>query len=81
VVRAMNYDVINMDGELERNAEEIVNLSTAGITSLVDRFANGLTALYVNVCYGGATICVFCNCFFHRFDNNDLIISRTRSLH
>jgi hypothetical protein len=42
VVRALNYDVINMDGELERNDEEIVaNLSTAGITSLFDRFAVG----------------------------------------
>ena len=54
VVRALNYDVINMDGELERNAEEIVaNLNTAGITSLVYRFATGLTAVYVNTCFWG----------------------------
>jgi len=46
VDRTLNYDVINMDGELERNDVEIVaNLSTAGITSLFDRFAMGLTAL------------------------------------
>lgn len=54
VVRALNYDVINMDGELERNAEEIfANLSTAGRTPLVDRFAIGLTAAYVSTCLGG----------------------------
>jgi hypothetical protein len=46
VDRTLNYDVINMAGELERNDVEIVaNLSTADITSLFDRFAMGLTAL------------------------------------
>jgi hypothetical protein len=58
VVRALNYDAINMDGELERNAEEIVaNLSTAGIMSLVERFAIGLAVLYVRV-LGGYSLCV-----------------------
>jgi hypothetical protein len=60
VVTALNYDVINMDGELERKAEEIVaKLSTAGVTSLVDRFAVGLTARYVSTCFVGLpSVCI-----------------------
>jgi hypothetical protein len=54
-----------MDGELERNAEEIVaNLSTAGITSLVYRFVNGLTALHVSTCFGGLPSVCFVIAFF-----------------
>jgi hypothetical protein len=65
VVSALNYDVINMDGELERNAEEIVaNLNTAGIKSLVFRFAIGLTALYVSTCFEGLPYVCFVIAFF-----------------
>lgn len=52
MVTALSYDVINMDGELERKAEEIfAKLNTAAITSLVDGFAIGLTARYVITCF------------------------------
>ena len=85
MVRSLNYAVINMDGELERNAEEIfANLSTASRTSLVDRFAIGLTVPYVSTCFfwGGGlpSVCVF-NCFFFEGVDNAIMISRTLSLH